>query len=388
MAMRTLGGALLIAGTTIGAAMLALPVTVGIAGLFPALFLFVVCWGFMMYTAFLFVEVNHTVGGSANLITMARQTLGRWGEAVAWVFSLALLYALLSAYVSGGGAIFQEETGLSSVWGPVVMVGVFGFLLFFGIRLVDYINRFLMIGLALSFLLLVGYTLPKCDLSLLLRTTPGYSLVAIPVVITSFGYHVIIPSLAAYLDHDLKKVRFALILGSLAPLVVYVVWLVAILGVVPIGSLREALISGQPAVVLANLLETLLKNRWIGQLTTLSSLFAILTSILGVSVSLSDNLADGLRIEKSPSGRLLLSLLTFLPPLLFAWFYPRGFVLALSYGGVFVSVLLGILPALMVWGERYWKRSNTEYHTVGGRCALVITILFFVGVILVQFIGG
>jgi len=385
--MKVVGGALLVAGTTIGAAMLALPATVGVAGFFPSLMLFALCWSFMMYSAFLLVEVNHTIGGTANLITMARKTLGRTGEIAAWIFSLALLYALIAAYLSGGGAIIAGEFHLPKLISPLLLAALFGFLLFFGIRPVDYMNRFLMLGLGATFLFLIFTVLPHGEGAQLLRITPGYTLAAVPVVITSFGYHIIIPSLASYLDHDLRKVRFALIFGSLLTLVVYLAWTAAILGVVPAGDLIRALASGQPAVTLADSLERLLGNVWIGQLTMVCSLFAILTSILGVSIALTDCLADGLGIEKSRVGRLLLTSLTFVPPLLFAWLYPRGFIIALSYGGVFVSVLLGILPALMVWGERYWKKSATEYHTWGGRPALVVAILFFVGVICMQFFG-
>lgn len=364
--------------------MLALPATVGIAGLLPSLLLFLLCWSFMMYTAFLILEVNQTIGGTANLITMARRTLGRWGEVVAWILSLSLLYALTAAYLSGSGAIIEQESGLSTTWGPIPVVLLFGCLVFFGIRPVDYLNRILMVGLALSFLMMVGAVVPHVEPKLLLRSSPGYALFALPIVITSFGYHIIIPSLASYLDHDLRKIRIAMVSGSLLPLAVYLLWLVAILGVVPLGGLVEAFNSGQPAVALSESLEQLLNAPWIGRATTFCSLFAILTSVLGVSIALSDCLADGLGIEKSRPGRLLLSLMTFIPPLFFTWFYPRGFIIALSYGGLFVSLLLGIFPALMVWSERYWRLSKTDYQTVGGRGALMVTILFFLGVVGVQ----
>ncbi|XMR53059.1 aromatic amino acid transport family protein [Escherichia coli] len=41
--------------------------------------------------------------------------------------------------------------------------------------------------------------------------------------------------------------------------------------------------------------------------------------------------------------------ITFLPPLAFALFYPRGSVMALGYAGVALAVLALIIPSLLTW---------------------------------------
>ena len=73
--LRLLGGVLLVAGTTIGAAMLALPIVTGFAGFWPSVFLCVVFWLYMTFTALLMLEVNLWMGEHTNLITMAKKTL-------------------------------------------------------------------------------------------------------------------------------------------------------------------------------------------------------------------------------------------------------------------------------------------------------------------------
>lgn len=85
---RVFGGILLVSGTTIGAGMLALPVCTGLAGFFPSLVLFILYWIFMTYTAFLFLEVNLWMGRSANIISMAKRTLGRWAQIASWIVYL------------------------------------------------------------------------------------------------------------------------------------------------------------------------------------------------------------------------------------------------------------------------------------------------------------
>src|SRR5206468_11353 len=86
------------------------------------------------------------------------------------------------------------------------------------------------------------------------------------------------------------------------------------------------------------------------------SFFAIVTSFLGVSLSLMDFLADGFGIKKTRTGRIALYLMTFVPPLLITLIDPRAFLSALEYAGAFgVVTLLGLFPALMVWSGRYQR---------------------------------
>jgi hypothetical protein len=62
-----------------------------------------------------------------------------------------------------------------------------------------------------------------------------------------------------------------------------------------------------------------------------------------------------------------------------------GFNTILSFGGIFVAALLGILPSLMVWQKR--KQSlpilgqASVYLAPGGFSLIAINILFFTSII-------
>ena len=56
-----------------------------------------------------------------------------------------------------------------------------------------------------------------------------------------------------------------------------------------------------------------------------------------------------MKIKRTHGGRILAILLTFVPPLIFVYWYPKGFYVALDYAGAFVAILLVFLPAAMVW---------------------------------------
>jgi tyrosine-specific transport protein len=382
---RFIGGVLLVAGTTIGAGMLALPVVTSFGGFFPSAIIFGLCWLLMLCSAFFFLDVNLAVRGEPNLISMAGKTLGVPGKVASWVFYLLLLYSLLAAYIAASAPLFERAVfALTDVHIPATLSRfclpvVFGSFIYLGTKGVDYINRLLMIGLGLSYVMLVAFIPSHIEISLLTHFDFSASLLAIPVVLTSFGYHIIIPSLTTYLNHDTKLLRKTIIWGSILPIVIYLVWQVLTLGVIPQGYLSQAWIQGVPAT---EPLAFLLNNSFIAKSALFFSFFAIVTSFLGVSLSLSDFLTDGLKIKKTWEGRFIAFGLTFVPPLIFVFSYQRGFYLALEYAGIIVAILLGIMPSLMAWR----LKGHPFYRSFLGKLLISLVILLCLGAILLDFL--
>lgn len=385
---RLIGGILLVAGTTIGAGMLALPVITGFAGFIPSVLLLVLFWVYMTYTAFLVLETNLWMERNTNLITMARRTLGRPGEILSWCVYLFLLYSLTTAYIAGSGPIvidfLKSLIGVQlPVWaGSIPLLLIFGYFVYQGTKSVDYVNRILMFGLIVAYGLLVIFLTPHIQTELLTYTHWRDVLVAVSIVATSFGFHIIIPSLTTYMDGDVKMLKRSILIGSAIPLVVYIIWEALTLGIIPLNGAYSITVGYEAGSNGAYLVSMLLGNAAISQIARFFAFFAIVTSFLGVSLSLIDFLADGLDIEKNRRGRVLLYLLTFGPPLAITLYDPRAFLSALEYAGAFgVVILLGLLPALMVWSGRYRKHYVSKYTTPGGKVALILVILLSLAVV-------
>ena len=381
-----IGGVLLVAGTTIGAGMLALPVMSSFVGFGPSIAIFLLCWAVMLATAFFFLDANFAVDGEANLISMVHKTLGGWGKGLSWVVYLLLLYSLTAAYIAASAPLFvsafQYVTGYAlPYWlGPFCLPLIFGFFVYLGTLGVDIVNRILMLGLCISYLLLVGFLPEHINGNLLTHVDWNPTFMVFPVVITSFGYHIIIPSLTTYMNHDKKKLRVILIIGSLLPLVIYLLWQVIILGIVPLGGENGLVYAWKHGIAATKPLTQIVTNQWIRIGAHFFSFFAIVTSFLGVTLSLSDFLMDGFKIKKTWEGRLLACLLTFVPPLIFVFTYQRGFFIALEYAGAFVAILLIFLPAMMVWK----LKEPRFYSTLLGRALLLFTILFAVFIVIID----
>ncbi len=373
---RFVGGVLLISGTSIGAGMLALPVITAFGGFIPSFLVFTFVWGLMFISANFFLDVNLKVRGEPNFISMAERTLGRWGKIVSWCLYLLLLYSLLAAYLAACAPLFSLafesvfHFALSPIIASFFLPICFGGCLYFGTRGIDYFNRILMAGLIGSYFLIVGIVPQHIELSRLLHLDFSASLLAVPIIITSFGYHIIIPSLTTYMDHDEKLLRKTILVGSIIPFIVYVLWQCIVLGAVPFPSLVVAWNEGAPA---SEPLAGSLGVSWIGSTVRFFSFFAVITSFLGISLSLSDFLRDGLKLKKSWEGKLMAIALTFLPPLVFVFSYQKGFYAALEYGGAFVAILLGIIPSLMVLRIK----THSWYRNFWGKVFVYIVIFLF-----------
>jgi tyrosine-specific transport protein len=381
MTSKFIGGILLIVGTSIGAGMLALPVTTASGGFLGALALLILCWLIMTFGAFLILEVNLWLAPNSNLVSMAKKTLGRPGEIVAWVTYLLLLYSLLAAYISGGADIFNGLLShyvnykIAPRWDAVLFLLIFGFIVYHGIKPIDYVNRVLMTIKLVTLAFLILLIFPHVHTHNLVSFDLPKLIPAVTVTVVSFGFATIIPSLRGYFGDDIKKLRRAILIGSLIPLICYILWVGAILAEIPLQGnhgMLAILKSPQPTTSLVQSLNLYLQNSWVTTAAHLFTSICVATSFLGVSLCLWDFLADGLRIPKTSSGKLINAVATFLPPLIIVLFYPSAFIICLSYGGIFCVILLVMLPAFMAWRGRYKYLIAGKYQVSGGKSALAL----------------
>lgn len=390
---RLIGATLLVASIAIGAGMLALPIATGMAGFWPALAALILSFLFMVYCLFLVLEANLVSPEGSHLIGMIRRTLGPGWQALAWLCYLLLLYAVVAAYISGGGGLLAhmvtQRVGhkMSATAGMVVFLLVAVVLVYGGTRVSDYCNRLLTLGLVIMFLALLFFVMPHAQHALLSHSQPGLLWPAIPVILLSFTSHLIVPSMRVYLKGNRTHLVWVLALGSLLPLLMYVVWEYTVLGILPVTgshSLAQVYHNSDQVGTMVNFFNFSLHRPVLTIIVAYFSFFALMTSFIGAALSLCHFLEDGLCLEQYRAGRLIALLLTFAPPALFTWCFPGGFTVALSYAGVFVAVLFCLLPAMMVWKSRYVMAESRTFRCWGGRCVLVGVMILAITVMVIQ----
>ena len=377
---RTLGSVFIVAGTTIGAGMLAMPLAAAGVGFSVTLILLIGLWALMCYTALLLLEVYQHVPADTGLGTLAKRYLGRYGQWLTGFSMMFLMYALTAAYISGAGELLASSisdwTGISmsATAGVLLFTFVAGGVVCVGTSLVDLFNRFLFSAKIIFLVVMLVLLLPhihKVNL-LTLPLQQGLALSAIPVIFT-------------YMDGNIRKLRWVFIIGSAIPLVAYIFWQLATLGSIDSTTFMGLLANHAGLNGLLQALREMVASPHVELAVHLFADLALATSFLGVALGLFDYLADLFQRSNTVGGRLQTGAITFLPPLAFALFYPRGFVMALGYAGVALAVLALIIPSLLTWQSRK-HNPQAGYRVKGGRPALVVVFLCGIAVIGVQFL--
>ncbi|MBE7214958.1 amino acid permease [Shewanella benthica] len=380
MNLKMLGSIAIVAGTAIGGGMLALPLATASLGTLPAFLLLVVIWGISIYTSLLMLEINLRTGVGDNVHAITGKILGKVGQLIQGASFMSLLFALTMVYLMGGSSLLEtrfEPLGITMNNQVAVLLFTvfFGGLIAVGVKWIDKVSRVLFTSMVVLLVIVVAFLLPDVDMSALLTST-GSELVsgselnnlwlaAIPIVFTSFGFHVCIATIVRYLDGDAVSLRKILIIGSTIPLVSYILWLMVTLGT--LGGDRVYGFEGSlPLLVTA--LQGLANSEILKQCIDLFANLALITSFLGVTMSLFDYVAELTRARDDFSGRAKTWLITFIPPLLCALYYPDGFFKVLGFAAIPLVIMIIFLPIAMALKQR--KQNLGGYQVSGGSAAL------------------
>ncbi|EDK14899.1 aromatic amino acid transporter [Haemophilus influenzae] len=376
---KTVGSTLLVAGTMIGAGMLAMPLTSAGIGFGFTLVLLLGLWALLTFSALLFVELYQTAESDAGIGTLAEQYFGKTGRIIATAVLIIFLYALIAAYISGGGSLLKDL--LPESFGDKVSVllftVIFGSFIVIGTHSVDKINRVLFFVMLAAFAVVLSLMLPEIKFDNLMATPIDKALIisASPVFFTAFGFHGSIPSLNKYLDGNVKALRFSILVGSAITLCAYILWQLSTHGLLTQNEFLQILKEDATLNGLVKATFAITGSNVIASAVKLFSTLALITSFLGVGLGLLECIEDLLkRSFNVTAGRISLGLLTFIPPLVFALFYPEGFILALGYAGQMFAFYAVVLPVRLVWKARRIHR-NLPYKVWGGNLTLIIVLV-------------
>lgn len=376
---KTVGSTLLVAGTMIGAGMLAMPLTSAGIGFGFTLVLLLGLWALLTFSALLFVELYQTAESDAGIGTLAEQYFGKAGRIIATAVLIIFLYALIAAYISGGGSLLKDL--LPESFGDKVSIllftVIFGSFIVIGTHSVDKINRVLFFVMLAAFAVVLSLMLPEIKFDNLMATPIDNALIisASPVFFTAFGFHGSIPSLNKYLGGNVKALRISILAGSAITLCAYILWQMSTHGLLTQNEFLQILKEDATLNGLVKATLAITGSNVIAGAVKLFSTLALVTSFLGVGLGLLECIEDLLKRSFNISaGRISLGLMTFIPPLVFALFYPEGFILALGYAGQMFAFYAVVLPVSLVWKARR-AHTNLPYKVWGGNLTLIIVLV-------------
>ena len=254
---------------------------------------------------------------------------------------------------------------------------IFGSFIVIGTHSVDKINRVLFFVMLAAFAVVLSLMLPAIKFDNLMATPIDNALIisASPVFFTAFGFHGSIPSLNKYLGGNVKALRISILAGSAITLCAYILWQMSTHGLLTQNEFLQLLKEDATLNGLVKATLAITGSNVIAGAVKLFSTLALVTSFLGVGLGLLECIEDLLKRSFNISaGRISLGLMTFIPPLVFALFYPEGFILALGYAGQMFAFYAVVLPVSLVWKARR-AHTNLPYKVRGGNLTLIIVLV-------------
>nr|WP_246545029.1 tyrosine transporter TyrP [Photorhabdus hainanensis] len=370
--------------------MLAMPLATAGVGFGVSLIMLVGLWVLMSYTALLLVEAYQYESPDTGLGTLAQRYLGSGGKILTGFSMMFLMYALTSAYISGAGELLTVSLNkwlnlsLPASVGVILFTVIAGGIVCIGTSSVDMVNRVIFSAKIIFLVLMLGLMMPHVQ-HVNLLTLPleqGLILSSIPVIFTSFGFHGSVPSIVKYMNGDVRRLRWVFIIGSAIPLITYIFWQLATLGSINSNTFVDILAENAGLNGLLHSIREVVASPKTELAVQMFANLALATSFLGVALGLFDFLGDLFKRKDNVTGRIQTGLLTFVPPLIFALFYPKGFVMALGYAAVALSILALLLPSLLAYKSR--QQNERRYRVPGGKPVLLLVFACGVAVIAIQ----
>ncbi|CAM5779236.1 aromatic amino acid transporter [Castellaniella caeni] len=380
----TLGGTMIVVGTVIGAGMLTLPIIA--AGMWTGWTLAVLVLSFFMMraSAHMILRANLRYAPGASFDTVVRGTLGRGWNLLNSLSVGFVLYMLMYAYTSGGGATLGHSLGLS--WPQGLVSLCFGLLLaaciFWSTRIVDRLSVILMVGMVVAFVAALAGMLPAFRVEHLgdggtlvaggeRLPRAWYVLATLPYFLTSFCFHASVPSLVKYYGPDEKRIGRCIFYGLLIAGLFYAAWILTGFGVLSREGLRAVYAQGGNISHYLAAVEQVRADAWLGQAVSVFAFLAVVTSFLGAGLGLFDYIADACSFDDRVPGRVKTALVAFAPPVLAGTIFPDGFIMAIGFAGFAAAIWSVIIPALMEW------KSLRAHQANRGRLALVWLVLIY-----------
>ncbi len=357
-------------GTVIGAGFLGIPYVVSKSGfLIGAIHMIVLCFIFMAINLMtgeiaLSTKAMHQIPGYAS------KYLGRKTKIFVFIASAIGFYAALVAYLIGEGESLSFI--FSGTLDYTLISGIVFWILMAGLTL-GGIGRFRKIEPLAVFLVFIAtlvlgiMNFNKIDLTNFVYTHTGLFFLPFGVVLFSFLGMSSVPEMERVLKNNEKFMKKAIILGSLIPLIVYLLFTAVVLGLYGADVSEIATIN-------------------FGKIVTFLGMLTMFTAFMALSLAFQDTYRFDFGFSFKKSWLLVLGvpLLLFIPIQIFNL---AGFVKVLSIGGSVSGGLLGISIILIhnhLQKQRLERRP--EYKIKIWMILKILFILLFIAGMVYEFV--
>lgn len=340
-------------GTTVGAGILAIPYVAAQSG-FLIGFLVIMLIGLAVILLNLFVgEIVLRTKEQHQLIGYIGKYLGKWGKRI-MAFSLLLgLYGALTAYLIGEGealkAIFRWG---SPLFYSLIFFAIGSVIIYRGIKAAGEVDLVLVFFVFIVIILIGIFSYDKINISNLTTIDAAKFFVPYGVIFFALMGYSAVPQMQEELENEKHKMKKAILIGSIVPMVLYIVFTFVVVGIVGLENFQVL----EPNQRIATVALSFYSSPILGVFANIFAVLAMFTSFLTLGVALVETYQYDYLFSHTKA-----LLLTFSIPLLIVLFSLSSFITVIAVTGAIAGGLEGILITLAYWKARRIGERKPEY---------------------------
>jgi len=252
----------MITGMTIGAGVLGMPYVISKVGLLIGI-LYIIVIGLVMLGLNLMIgEVALKTDEQLQLPGLSGRYLGNWAKYLSSFLFIFGAYGSLLVFIVGEGESLSALFGGNPIWWGVFFWSLGSFFIWRGLRMIKIFEK--IIGSIVIFILaaLSIFLLTKVQVTNLFYINTANIFLPLGVIMFALSNSAAVVEAHALLPGSQRHFRKALIIGTLIPIVLYILFAVAVVGVSGLNTTEVATIGlgeifGNAVLVAGNLLAIL-----------------------------------------------------------------------------------------------------------------------------------
>ncbi|MBI2128599.1 GerAB/ArcD/ProY family transporter [Candidatus Woesearchaeota archaeon] len=357
-------------GVVIGAGVLGIPYVVQQAGLWIGLLDIALIGIAILFINLFLGEIVLRTKGDHQLTGYASKYLGKWGKALMAFSMIFGIYGAMIAYLIGEGKAFAAIFGGNPLIWSLVYFAFVAFIVYIGLKAVEESELFM----SAAFIIVIVLICILAFGAIKIENLAGFDLtnIMVPygVILFAFLGAVGIPEMKEELINNRKCLKKAIIIGSLIPLLVYLLFAFVVVGasgakITEVATIGLGRLLGEKMVILGNLF----------------AVFAMATSFIALGLALQEMYNYDYKLGK----KLSWALSCFVPLLIFfvlSFFGMLSFVSVLGITGAVAGGIDGVLIAMMFLKAKTAGDRKPEYvlNINKGWC-IILAFLFILGII-------
>jgi tyrosine-specific transport protein len=318
-------------GTSVGAGIFGLPYVASKSGFFLFVALILVLGFIMLILHLMYAEITLRTKNKGRLAGYCGKYLGKSGKRIATFITLVALYGNMLAFIIIGGnflnAVFFPYFGGNEFIYSILMALFISAGIYISLRVVSFIELLMVIFLFVAIFGIIFKGSFFVNTENLLTYNFAQSFLPFGAILFSVGALSAIPELEHIMKQNQKRIKSAIITGSVITIAIYILFVAVVLGITGSNTSEEALLGLSMSI-----------GNGIVTLGFIFGVFAISTSFLMVGMNLKEMFWYDYHLSEKKSWALAC-----LVPLCIFILGFRDFITVISIAGSITGGFAGIL---------------------------------------------